>query len=327
MPRPPLRGRGLSAFAAHILRWRGAKPRSNVEDARPQRALPPARRLVPRERRRHAPARAHARRSGRDLSVAAWPRQRRRWAFGHARRARPFRLRAMTGSSSCGPCSTSAGMSFAPISRARGAAWLDDPMNEDPRFARVRIRQAMPALEAAGLSAARIAQAAQHLARAREALDADTERFLSRHARFTPEGTALLDGAALAVRAARDRLEGAQRNSDAGFRQRLPAALRAPRASLSTRSDALAGGPHAFRLPNWRRAQGIPPFWRGDARGPAREAAHGAVSAPKMHRAKSSSRRLLSRTGNCPRKVVLLDGYRGLNGFLTGKTVSKYLSD
>ncbi len=80
---------------------------------------------------------------------------------------------------------------------ARGVAWLDDPMNEDPRFARVRIRQAMPALEAAGLSAARIAQAARHLARAREALDADTERFLRRHARFTPDGIAMLDGAAL----------------------------------------------------------------------------------------------------------------------------------
>jgi tRNA(Ile)-lysidine synthase len=80
---------------------------------------------------------------------------------------------------------------------ARGAAWLEDPMNEDPRFARVRIRQALPALEAAGVSTVRIAQAAQHLGRAREALEADTERFLERHARFEPDGVAVFDGAAL----------------------------------------------------------------------------------------------------------------------------------
>jgi tRNA(Ile)-lysidine synthase len=79
-----------------------------------------------------------------------------------------------------------------------GAAWLEDPMNDDTRFARVRIRMALPALEAAGLSVPRIAEAARHLARARQSLEASTDEFLRHHARF--EGAfALLDGAALAA--------------------------------------------------------------------------------------------------------------------------------
>ena len=38
---------------------------------------------------------------------------------------------------------------------ARGTAWLEDPMNEDSRFARARLRKALPTLEAAGISARR----------------------------------------------------------------------------------------------------------------------------------------------------------------------------
>ena len=77
-----------------------------------------------------------------------------------------------------------------------GSTWLEDPMNEDVRFARVRIRKALPQLQAVGISTSRIAEAAHHLARAREALDAATQQFLDRHARFETE-FALLDGTAL----------------------------------------------------------------------------------------------------------------------------------
>jgi tRNA(Ile)-lysidine synthase len=45
-----------------------------------------------------------------------------------------------------------------------GLEWRDDPMNEDPRFARVRIRQSWPQLEEIGLSPTRIAAAAGHRA-------------------------------------------------------------------------------------------------------------------------------------------------------------------
>lgn len=80
----------------------------------------------------------------------------------------------------------------------RGIAWHEDAMNADPRFARVRLRAAWPALSAAGITAERIADAAQHLSRARTALDHDTETFLAGATRL--DGNAvLLDGAALSA--------------------------------------------------------------------------------------------------------------------------------
>ena len=69
-------------------------------------------------------------------------------------------------------------------------SWLDDPMNSEARFARSRIRHLMPALEAAGLAPSRIADAANHLARARAALELATEAVLARAAR--PDGTRIL---------------------------------------------------------------------------------------------------------------------------------------
>jgi tRNA(Ile)-lysidine synthase len=73
---------------------------------------------------------------------------------------------------------------------ARKQEWIDDPMNADPRFSRVRIREAMASLEAAGLTASRIADAATHLGRAREALDVATAAVLNRACR--KEGDAVL---------------------------------------------------------------------------------------------------------------------------------------
>ncbi len=80
---------------------------------------------------------------------------------------------------------------------ARGENWLEDPLNCDPRFARTRLRAAWPALEECGLSADRIAAAASHLGRAREALEEDARSLAARACRF--EGcVALLDAAAIA---------------------------------------------------------------------------------------------------------------------------------
>ena len=62
---------------------------------------------------------------------------------------------------------------------ARGTPWLEDPMNEDSRFARVRLRKALPTLEAAGVSARRIAEAARHLA-------ARAKRWRQRRRPFSP---------------------------------------------------------------------------------------------------------------------------------------------
>ena len=80
--------------------------------------------------------------------------------------------------------------------RARDQSWLDDPMNADPHFARVRIRNAWPALEAMGLSKERVADAAAHLARARAALDKVSQAVQARACRFDG-ADALLDPAAL----------------------------------------------------------------------------------------------------------------------------------
>jgi tRNA(Ile)-lysidine synthase len=80
---------------------------------------------------------------------------------------------------------------------ARAERWLEDPMNADSRFARVRMRAAWPALEAAGVSSARVADAARHLARARSALDRTTAELLTRIAHVAP-ASAVVDRFALA---------------------------------------------------------------------------------------------------------------------------------
>jgi tRNA(Ile)-lysidine synthase len=80
----------------------------------------------------------------------------------------------------------------------RGQGFLHDPMNDDPRFARVRMRALLPLLDAAGLSPSRLAAAAGHLGRGRDALEGVTDVFLHDHAVFTGKGEALLDARALA---------------------------------------------------------------------------------------------------------------------------------
>jgi tRNA(Ile)-lysidine synthetase, N-terminal domain len=79
---------------------------------------------------------------------------------------------------------------------AQKQAWIEDPMNDDPRFTRVRIRQAMPLLESLGVSPGRIAEAAGHLTRAREALEQTAEAVAARSCRFHEAGV-LLDPLAL----------------------------------------------------------------------------------------------------------------------------------
>lgn len=185
-----------AGFQSHILRWRGAKPRSNVEDsARNARyrlmgdwcranGIP----TLLLAHTRDDQAETFLLRLGRGSGVDGLSAMRARAAFP---------LPGYDGLAVVRPLLEIGRDELRADLAARAVPWLDDPMNEDPRFARVRIREVLPALEKAGISTVRIAQAARHLARAREALDADTERFLTRHARFTDAGTATFDGAAL----------------------------------------------------------------------------------------------------------------------------------
>jgi len=55
---------------------------------------------------------------------------------------------------------------------AAEVAFVEDPSNRDPRFARVRLRAVMPALAAEGMTAARLAQLANRLKRANDAIEA-----------------------------------------------------------------------------------------------------------------------------------------------------------
>jgi tRNA(Ile)-lysidine synthase len=55
--------------------------------------------------------------------------------------------------------------------RRNGAGWIDDPSNDDPRFDRVRARQALAALAPLGITVGALADVARNMAGARAALD------------------------------------------------------------------------------------------------------------------------------------------------------------
>ena len=55
--------------------------------------------------------------------------------------------------------------------RARGVEYIDDPSNDDDKYARVRLRQSMDVLAQEGLTPERLSQVAMRMSRARLALD------------------------------------------------------------------------------------------------------------------------------------------------------------
>lgn len=126
--------------------------------------------------------------------------------------------------------------------QARGQPWLEDPMNGEARFARNRIRVLLPALEEAGLSVRRMAEACAHMARAREALELATVAVLARACR-KEDDLLLLDPVALSA-APREiglRALAALLNtvSGAGYRPRFD--------SLERLFDSLASDPDVWR--------------------------------------------------------------------------------
>ncbi|MFN3282160.1 MAG: ATP-binding protein, partial [Tabrizicola sp.] len=65
--------------------------------------------------------------------------------------------------------------------RAEGIGWIDDPTNENDRFARTRARKALSALAPLGITAARLADVAGHLARVQQALSAQVAAAAAQH--------------------------------------------------------------------------------------------------------------------------------------------------
>jgi tRNA(Ile)-lysidine synthase len=185
-----------AGFKSRTLVWRGVKPRSNVEDgARDARY----RLMGDWCRANGVPAvlLAHTRDDQAETFLLRLGRGSGVDGLSAMRPRAPFPLPGYDGIEVLRPLLDIGRDELRADLRSRGASWLEDPMNEDTRFARVRIRVAMKALEIAGVSTARIAQAAGHLGRAREALEAATREFLAHHARFEADGRACLDGVAL----------------------------------------------------------------------------------------------------------------------------------
>ncbi|MEQ1866418.1 MAG: tRNA lysidine(34) synthetase TilS [Micropepsaceae bacterium] len=72
-----------------------------------------------------------------------------------------------------------------------GQPWIEDPSNENDRFARVQVRRALSAFAEIGLTNTRIASAAAHLRRAREAIDEGVATLIANGVELSPWGYGL----------------------------------------------------------------------------------------------------------------------------------------
>lgn len=82
--------------------------------------------------------------------------------------------------------------------KARGLPWIEDPSNRNPRFDRVRLRQALATLATADpLLSARLAHTAGAMRRTRRILDHHIDALLARAVALSPLGYAEIDAAAL----------------------------------------------------------------------------------------------------------------------------------
>jgi tRNA(Ile)-lysidine synthase len=143
--------------------------------------------------------------------------------------------------------------------------WIEDPSNADARFARARIRRALPALEAAGVGIADVLASARHLAAARAALRAHAAEAAARV--VAPDrGDLVVDCAGFAALPAETRLRilraalrwisGAPHPARAAEIARLDAALIAGRAATLAGVRMAPSGAGRARLGREPRAVG-----------------------------------------------------------------------
>jgi len=182
-------------LAAHVLVWKDTKPKADIEAAAREARY----RLMGAWCRAHdigALYIAHTIEDQAETFLLRLARGSGLDGLSAMQAIAPFPVAGFDGLSLVRPLLNVSRASLRNILKDAGLAWLEDPMNDDPRFARVKIRKHWPELEALGLTPARIADAANHLARARQALEQATAELLARACRFEEDG-AVLDGAAL----------------------------------------------------------------------------------------------------------------------------------
>lgn len=138
--------------------------------------------------------------------------------------------------------------------QARDIPWIDDPSNDDDRFARVRLRKAAGAFADLGLSADRLSTAATSMARARVALEARAQDVARRIADVS-YGVLHFDGSALATIEPETRLrllaQGLKWTASAAYRPRLASLEAVLAQTLEGHAATLHGcllQPHKGRL-------------------------------------------------------------------------------
>jgi tRNA(Ile)-lysidine synthase len=198
--------RGVAALAArrglaaHVLTWKGPRPRAGIEaaarEARYRLLLAAAREAgathLATAHHREDQAETFVMRLARGAGVFGLAAMRREVRAGGVILHRPFldlpraRLAATTA--------------------AAGLTPVDDPMNADRRFLRARIRALMPRLAAAGIDAERLARMAAAMAAAATAIDDDATSLLGRAVTVDALATASLDPAAFSRAASEVRM-------------------------------------------------------------------------------------------------------------------------
>ena len=180
---------------AHVLKWTGAKPKSDIEAAAREARY----RLMGEWCRAHAISwlyLAHTLEDQAETFLLRLARGSGLDGLSAMQAIAPFPLPGFADLKLVRPLLGITRADLRAFLKKQKLVWIEDPMNDDPRFARVRIRAAWPALEALGLTPQRIADAAAHLARARDALDEATAVLIASSCRFEGEA-ALVDTSAL----------------------------------------------------------------------------------------------------------------------------------
>jgi tRNA(Ile)-lysidine synthase len=178
---------------AHVLRWTGEKPKGDIEAAAREARY----RLMGAWCREHGVAALYVGHTRDDQAETFLLRLARGSGLDGLAAMRPFApypVPGFEGLNIVRPLMTFERDALRSHLTSRNQEWIEDPMNGDVRFGRVRVREALGVL---GIPAERLADAAAHLGRAREALDAVTEAVLRRACR-PDDGAILVEAAALA---------------------------------------------------------------------------------------------------------------------------------